>query len=77
MKSIASGVWLFTIAIGNLIVVAVEESLKNNDSFSNRNTVNKYWLYTAICAVANIGFVLLAHLWYKYKPGSISKIAPA
>ncbi|KAL7746197.1 hypothetical protein RI367_008454 [Sorochytrium milnesiophthora] len=77
MKSIASGVWLFTIAIGNLIVVAVEESLKNNDTFSNRNTVNKYWLYTAICAVANVGFVFLAHLWYKYKPGSISKVAPA
>ncbi|KAL7748436.1 hypothetical protein RI367_006128 [Sorochytrium milnesiophthora] len=77
MKSISSGIWLLTVAIGNFIVVAVEESLQHNPRFLDKNTPNKYWLYTGICLASNIMFVLLAHYWYKYKPGSVLKVNSA
>ncbi|KAL7748401.1 hypothetical protein RI367_006093 [Sorochytrium milnesiophthora] len=74
MKSFSTAFWLLTVAFGNLIVVVVEESLAHNDTFQGDNTPNKYWLYTAICGASNILFIVLAHFWYKYKPGSVKAV---
>ncbi|KAI9220523.1 POT family-domain-containing protein [Blastocladiella britannica] len=70
MKSISSSFWLLLVAIGNFIVVAFEEAQGSQpwalDADGN-STAAKYYVYTAICAGANLWFIIGAY-FYRYKP---------
>jgi proton-dependent oligopeptide transporter, POT family len=60
MKSTMSAIWLLTVAIGNLFVAGVNNSISNNGFFSKFTGANYYWLFVGIITVFLFLFLLIS-----------------
>ncbi|KAJ3004786.1 hypothetical protein HKX48_001042 [Thoreauomyces humboldtii] len=91
-RSQSASFWLLMSGIGDLIITAVSKGLEGNTRFndytSDQATLNtdhsvslpsKYWLFAALCFLANIWFILWAKFVFKYKDslGSMTTVPRA
>jgi len=60
MKSTMSAIWLLTVAIGNIFVAGVNNSISNNGFFAKFTGANYFWLFVGIMAVFLVLFLLIS-----------------
>jgi proton-dependent oligopeptide transporter, POT family len=60
MKSTIMASYLLTVTIGNVLVSAIQNNISSHGFFAQFHGASFFWLFTGICAVTSIAFMLVS-----------------
>lgn len=60
MKSTIMACWLLTVTLGNVIVSVIQNNIKDGGFFAQFHGASFFWLFTGICAVTAVIFMLIS-----------------
>lgn len=60
MKSTIMACWLITVTLGNVLVSVIQNNIKDGGFFAQFEGASFFWLFTGICAVTAVLFILIS-----------------
>lgn len=60
MKSTIMACWLISVTMGNVLVSVIQNNIKNAGFFAQFHGADFFWLFTGICAVTAVAFILIS-----------------
>ena len=60
MKSTIMACWLITVTLGNVLVSVIQNNIKDGGFFAQFQGADFFWLFTGICAVTAVLFMLIS-----------------